>query len=257
MHEAEVAPAEPVTVVLSAQGWVRAGKGHELDPAALSYKAGDAYLDAARVRSSEAVVFLDSTGRSYSLPAHTLPSARSQGEPLTGRLSPPAGGRFRAVLGGPPGRWYLLASDAGYGFLVQLQELYAKNKAGKVVLTLPRGADVMTPVPVSEPDSDRLVAVSSEGRMLVFPVAELPRLSRGKGNKIIQIPAARAARREELVVALAAVPAGAGLTLVAGRRSFALKPADLDAFQGERGRRGNKLPRGFQRVAAVIVNAGT
>jgi topoisomerase-4 subunit A len=251
MDEAEVAPAEPVTVVLSEKGWVRSAKGHEIDPRGLNYKAGDGYRDGVRVRSNQLVVFLDSTGRSYSVPAHTLPSARGQGEPLTGRLSPPAGSGFRAALGGKPSRWYLLASDAGYGFLIPLNELYTKNKAGKAVLTLPKGAEVLPPVPVRDPASDRLVAISNEGRMLVFPVRDLPQLARGKGNKIINIPAARVQKREEFVTALAVVPAGESLTIVAGKRTFTLKPMDLDSFEGDRGRRGNKLPRGFQRVSAV------
>jgi topoisomerase-4 subunit A len=147
-----------------------------------------------------------------------------------------------------------LASDAGYGFLVQLKDLHAKNKAGKSVLTLPKGAELMVPVPVADPDSDRLVAASNEGRMLVFPLAELPRLTRGKGNKIIQIPAARLAKREEFVTAMAAVPMGASVTVAAGKRTFTLKAADLDAYGGERGRRGAKLPRGFQRVSSLVVD---
>ncbi len=251
MGEAEVAPAEPVTVVLSEKGWVRSAKGHEIDPRGLNYKAGDSYLDGARLRSNQQVVFLDSNGRSYSLPAHNLPSARGQGEPLTGRLSPAAGASFRAVLGGKPGRWYLLASDAGFGFRIQFQDLHAKNKAGKALLTLPQGARVLPPVPVFDPDSDRLVAISNEGRMLVFPVAELPVLARGKGNKIIGIPAARARGHEEFLAHLTVLSRSACLVISSGKRTFTLKPTDLDKYQGERGRRGNKLPRGFQRVDGV------
>jgi topoisomerase-4 subunit A len=157
------------------------------------------------------------------------------------------------VLGGKASRWYLLASDAGYGFLVQFKDLYSKNKAGKAVLTLPKGAKILPPVPVEEPDTSRLVAISNEGRMLVFPVTELPQMARGKGNKIIGIPAARVKSREEYVTALAVVPAAGSLTILSGKRTFTLKPADLDKFQGERGRRGHKLPRGFQRVNGVEV----
>jgi len=253
MDESDVAPAEPITVILSEKGWVRAAKGHEIDPRGLGYKAGDSYQDGARLRSNQQVVFLDSTGRGYSLPAHTLPSARGQGEPLTGRLSPPAGAQFRAVLGGEPTRWYLMASDAGYGFLVQLKELTAKNKAGKAVLTVPKGAEILQPIPVFDPDADRLAVITSDGHMLVFPLSELPRMPKGKGNKIINIPAARLKAREEMVAFMAVVPAGASLIVTAGKRDFTLKPADLDNFQGERGRRGNKLPRGFQRVNSVTV----
>ncbi len=251
MDETDVAPAEPVTVILSEKGWVRSAKGHEIDPHGLNYKAGDSYLDGARLRSNQPVVFLDSRGRSYSLPAHTLPSARGQGEPLTGRFSPPAGTSFRAVLGGSAGRWYLLASDAGYGFRIQLKDLHTKNKAGKALLSLPQGAQVLTPVSIFDPDSDRLVAISNEGRMLVFPVAELPVLARGKGNKIISIPAARAKSRDEYLAYLTVLPKDSSLVISSGKRTFTLKPADLDHYQGERGRRGNKLPRGFQRVDGV------
>ncbi len=251
MDEADVAPAEPITVVLSEKGWVRSAKGHEIDPRGLNYKAGDGYLDGARIRSNQQVVFLDSNGRGYSLPAHNLPSARGQGEPLTGRLSPAAGASFRAVLGGKPGRWYLLASDAGYGFRIQFKDLHAKNKAGKALLSLPQGARVLPPVPVFDPDGDRLVAISNEGRMLVFPVAELPVLARGKGNKIIGIPAARARGREEFLAHLMVLSRDSSLVISSGKRTFTLKPADLEKYQGERGRRGNKLPRGFQRVDGV------
>ena len=253
LAETDLTPSEPVTVVLSEKGWARAAKGHDIDPASLSYKAGDSYLDSAHLRSNQAAVFIDSTGRSYSVPAHTLPSARSQGEPLTGRLSPVSGATFSVVLGGDPQQWYLVASDAGYGFLVQLKELHTKNKAGKALLTLPKGARVLRPVRVTDRDSDRVVAITNEGRMLSFPVAELPALSRGKGNKIIGIPAKRVEDRIEFVVAVACVPEGGRLTAYSGKRHITLKLADLEHYQGERGRRGSKLPRGFQRVDWVEV----
>jgi len=253
LEENEVGPSEPLTVVLSEKGWVRAAKGHDIDGASLSYKTGDAFLASARLRSNQQAVFLDSEGRSYSLPAHTLPSARGQGEPLTGRLDPPKGATFQTVLGGEPGSWLLLASDAGYGFLTKLEELYAKNKAGKALLSLPEHARVLPPVAVQDPEHDRLVAITNEGRMLVFPVSELPVLPRGKGNKIIAIPAERAASRNEWVTVLTVIPAGASLTLFAGKRHFTLKAADLDHYQGERGRRGNKLPQGLQRVERAEV----
>jgi topoisomerase-4 subunit A len=223
LDETDLAPSEPVTVILSDKGWVRAAKGHEIDPESLSYKAGDHYLDAARLRSNQAAVFLDTAGRTYSVQAHTLPSARSQGEPLTGRLAPPKGGLFSAVLGGNQEQWYLIASDAGYGFVVQLKDLHAKNKAGKAVLTLPKGAKVLHPAPVADSATDRLVAITNEGRMLVFPVSELPALTRGKGNKIIGIPPKRVVSREEFVVALASVPEKGRLTAYSGKRYITLK----------------------------------
>lgn len=253
LDETQLAPSEPVTVILSEKGWVRAAKGHEIDPAGLNYKAGDSYLGAARLRSNQAVVFLDSAGRSYSISSHTLPSARSQGEPLTGRLSPPAGASFVSVLGGDPNQWYLMASDAGYGFIVQLKDLFAKNKAGKALLSLPRGAGVLPPATVADPEADKVVAITNEGRMLVFPVADLPALTRGKGNKIINVPLKRVQSREEFVVAIACLPPGGRLIAFSGKRHIALKDSDLEHYRGERGRRGNKLPRGFQRVERVQV----
>ena len=248
MDETEFTPSEPVTVVLSDKGWVRAAKGHDVSPAELNYKAGDAFRQAMRVRSNQQVVFFDTAGRSYSLAAHTLPSARGQGEPLTGRFNPPAGQSFIAMLGGDPDQWWLLASDAGYGFRVQARDLLANKKAGKAVLTLPAGAGMLRPSPLTHADSDRLVAVSSEGRMLVIPANDLPELTRGKGNKIIGIPAKAAAERSEYVVDILAVPEGAKVRLHSGKRYLMLRAADLNAYEGERGRRGNKLPRGFQRV---------
>ena len=249
IDETELAPSEPVTVVLSEKGWVRAAKGHDVDAQGLSYRSGDGFLGAARLRSNQTVVFLDSVGRSYSLPAHTLPSARGQGEPLTGRLDPPQGARFVALLGGDaPDARYLLASDAGYGFIVRLEDLYAKPKAGKAVLTLPQGAKVLVPVPLGDPAGARLAAATSDGHLLLFPVSELPEMPRGKGNKILSLPAAKSDARDERMVALAVVPSGGSLVLISGKRSFTLKPGDLDAYQGERGRRGRLLPRGFQRV---------
>jgi topoisomerase-4 subunit A len=250
LNETELAPSEPVTAVLSEKGWVRSAKGHEIDPKGLAYKAGDRFLAAARLRSNQQVVFLDSSGRCYSLQAHTLPSARGQGEPLTGRLAPPKGAEFVAVLGGEPGSKFVIASDAGYGFIVALEALYAKPKGGKSVLTLPGGARVLPPVRVFDTANDRIAAVTSSGHMLVFPVAELPELARGKGNKLVAIPAAKA-RDGERLTALAVAPEGASLTIRSGRRHFTLRPGDLDAYQGERGRRGRLLPRGFQRVESL------
>jgi topoisomerase-4 subunit A len=253
LAETDLTPSEPVTVVLSEKGWARTAKGHEIDPAALSYKAGDGFLAAARLRSNQQAIFIDSQGRSYSLPAHTLPSARSQGEPLTGRLSPASGAVFRAVLGGEAQTEYLLASDAGYGFRAKLSDMYAKNKSGKALLTLPKGGQVLPPAPVADAASDRVAAITNQGRMLVFALAELPEMARGKGNKIIGIPAKRVVDREEFLVALAVIPQGESLTAHAGKRYIVLKPGDLDAYEGERGRRGKKLPRGFERVDRVAV----
>ncbi|MGB5453739.1 MAG: DNA topoisomerase IV subunit A [Sedimenticolaceae bacterium] len=251
MDESELAPSEPVTVILSEKGWVRAAKGHEVDARELSYKAGDAYRQAVRLRSNQQAIFLDSAGRSYSLAAHTLPSARGQGEPLTGRFNPPAGESFVAALGGDPDQWWLLASDAGYGFRVRASNLLANKKAGKAVLSLPAGARVLRPSVITDPDTDRLVAVTNEGRMLVIPASDLPELTRGKGNKIIAIPSKAIAERSEYVVDILAVPDGGKVRLNSGKRYLNLRAADLNAYEGERGRRGNKLPRGFQKVDGI------
>jgi topoisomerase-4 subunit A len=248
IDETEMLPSEPLTVVLSERGWVRAAKGHDIDATALNYKAGDGFLDSANVRSSQQAVFLDSNGRSYSLPAHNLPSARGQGEPLTGKLAPAGNATFVATLGGDPDQWYLIASDAGYGFKIQLNDLYANKKGGKTLLNLPKGAKVLKPQPVTDTEKDAVVAITSEGRMLTFTISELPALARGKGNKIIGIPGKRVESREEYVVAIAVVPEGGKLVIYSGKRHMVLKASDLEHFVGERGRRGNKLPRGFQRV---------
>ncbi|MFN3162622.1 MAG: DNA topoisomerase IV subunit A [Pseudohongiellaceae bacterium] len=249
--ETELISTEPVTIVLSERGWTRAAKGHEVDPAALQYKSGDAFKLAARGKSNQPAIFLDSTGRAYSLAAHALPSARGQGEPLSGKVNPPSGATFEGVVIGENQQDVLLASDAGYGFVAKVGDLISKNKAGKAVLRLPKGAKVLPAMMVDDYDNSMIVAISNEGRMLMFPLSELPRLAKGKGNKIISIPTARVADRVEFVIALAVLGPEDGLTVHAGRRHHNLKPADLDHYRGERGRRGNKLPRGFQNVDHV------
>ncbi|WP_326428984.1 DNA topoisomerase IV subunit A [Stutzerimonas frequens] len=253
LSENELLPSEPVTVVISDKGWARCAKGHDVDAGGLSYKAGDGFKAAAAGRSNQYAVFIDSTGRSYSLAAHSLPSARGQGEPLTGRLTPPPGASFECVLLPDDEALYVIASDAGYGFVVKGEDLQAKNKAGKALLSLPTGARVVAPRPLANREEDWLAVVTTEGRLLVFPVRDLPQLGKGKGNKIIGIPGERVASREEYLVDLAVLPAGATLLLQAGKRTLSLKAEDLEHYKGERGRRGNKLPRGFQRVEGLQV----
>ncbi|MDH0143181.1 DNA topoisomerase IV subunit A [Aquipseudomonas alcaligenes] len=253
LSETELMPTEPVTVVLSEKGWVRCAKGHDIDATGLSYKAGDGFKAAAPGRSNQYAVFIDSTGRSYSLAAHSLPSARGQGEPLTGRLTPPPGATFDCVLLPDDSALYVIASDAGYGFVVKGEDLQAKNKAGKALLTLPNGSLVVPPKPVTSVEDNWLAAVTTEGRLLLFPVRDLPQLGKGKGNKIIGIPGERVASREEYLTDLAVLPSGAALVLQAGKRTLTLKADDLEHYKGERGRRGNKLPRGFQRVDQLLV----
>jgi topoisomerase-4 subunit A len=236
---------------------MRAAKGHEVDAASLHYKSGDSFKIAARGKSNQLAIFMDSTGRAYSLPAHSLPSARGQGEPVSGKVNPPSGATFEGVVIGEDDKDVLLASDAGYGFVGKVGDLISKNKSGKAVLRAPKGGKVLAPGMVNDYTNDLIVAITNEGRMLMFPIAELPRLAKGKGNKIISIPTARVAERIEFVVALTVLTAKDTLTVHAGKRHHNLKPADLQHYQGERGRRGNKLPRGFQNVDRIEVVSKT
>ncbi|HET7569404.1 MAG TPA: DNA topoisomerase IV subunit A [Gammaproteobacteria bacterium] len=255
LDETQLLPSEPVTVVLSQRGWVRAAKGHGVDAAALSYKSGDAFLAAAEARSNQQAVFLDSTGRAYTTVAHSLPSARGQGEPLSGRFNPPDGATFAGVMAGDNDDRWIVASDAGYGFVLRLGEASSRNRAGKALLNVPKGAAVLVPTAVADATSDRLAAVDNEGRLLVFPVSELPELARGKGNKLMAIPAKKAAAREEYLVAMLSVPADDTLVILSGQRHMRLKPAELDGYVGERGRRGSKLPRGFRKVDGLVLGS--
>ena len=247
LDETSLTPSEAVVVVLSQKGWVRVAKGREIDAGALSYKSGDGFLAQAQGRSNQLAVFLDNSGRSYTLPAAGLASARGYGEPLTGKLSPPDGASFINVLLSNPEDLYLLATDAGYGFVCAFDDLISRNKAGKVVLTAPEGAKIWPPLLVTGLDTDRLAAISSDGRLLLFPVNELPRLSKGKGNKMIDLPGA------ERLIALTLTPPGKSLVLTSGKRDLKLKPGDLENYVGERGRRGKPLPRGYQRVERAVV----
>ncbi len=253
LSETDLVPSEPVTVVLSAKGWVRAAKGHDVQATELSYKAGDEFLSAARGRSNQQASFVDTTGRVYTLAAHTLPSARGQGEPLTGRLSPPAGALFAGAMIGDPGDLFLLASDAGYGFVGKLGDFQTRNRNGKAVLTLSKNARVLLPSGITDPATNEIVAVTNVGKMLVIAAESLPALARGKGNKIIAIPTPKAVAREEFVIAVAVLPTGAELIVHSGKRYLRMKGGDLDAFRGERGRRGTSLPRGFQKVDGLSV----
>ena len=251
--ELELMTNEPITVVMSEKGWIRAAKGHDIDPTALSYKSGDGYKMSVAGRTNLPTIVLDSTGRAYTVPSHNLPSARGQGEPLTGRTNPPSGASFEGIMAGENDQLYLLASDAGYGFIARLGDLQTKNKSGKAALNLPKGSQVLQPAPIQDLEDSYAVAVSNEGRMLLFPLAELPQLGRGKGLKIISIPSARVQSREEFVVATAVVRETDSLVIHAGKRHLSLKFSELEHYQGERGRRGNKLPRGFQKVDRVEV----
>lgn len=253
LSEVELISSEPVTVVMSAKGWIRAAKGHEIAGESLSYKAGDEFLFAVKGKSSQPVVILDSTGRSYAVPAHNLPTARGQGEPLTGRINAPSGAEFIGGMMGAEEQLYLLGTDAGYGFFAKLGDMITKNKAGKVAISVPDGAKVLAPQIVNDMEKSFVAAVSNEGRLVVFPAAELPVLPKGKGNKIISIPPARVKDREEFMLNAMIIQPGDILTVYAGKRHLSLKMADMEHYLGERGRRGNKLPRGFQKVDKVEV----
>ena len=238
---------EPLTIILSQKGWIRAAKGHDIDVESLSYRSGDGYLDSAKGRSTQPVYILDSTGRVYNTTTHDLPSARSQGEPLTGRLKPPAGSLFTDVFSGQPEDWYLLVSNMGYGFRVQLKDLQSKNKAGKAVISLPATAKVLSPVQINT-DSDLVAVVTQQGRLLIFPVLELPALSKGKGNKLVQIPPVDFKAGKDTVISVCVFDESGEIRILAGKRHLTLKGSDIEAYSGNRAKRGNALPRGFQRV---------
>lgn len=248
LREEEMVPAEAVTVVLSKQGWIRSAKGHDVDGAGLSYRAGDEFSAQVLGRSNVPVVVIDSEGKSYSLLPHQLPSARGQGEPLTKYLQPSPGVNFPAIISGDPAAEMVLASDFGYGFIVKMENLYSKTRSGKAVLKLTAGAKVLMSPPIDDKTSQYLAAITNEGRLLLFPVADLPELQRGKGNKIIQIPSARATKREEYCVAVVILQKNNALVLYSGKRSLRLTPKDLVNFHGERGQRGALLPRGFRLI---------
>lgn len=251
LSELDMTPAEAVTVVLSKKGWIRSAKGHEVDGTKLNYKSGDTFLTQVATKSNHQIVVIDTTGRSYSLLAHTLPSARGQGDPLTTKLKPPVGAQFIGLLNGSDDHKILLAASSGYGFICKLSDLYCKNRSGKAVLKLSTGANVLTPAMIDNIEDQYLAMVTSAGYLLVFPIAELPELVRGKGNKIIGIPTPKFKAGEESAIAMAVLNENSCLIIHSGKRKLTLKPKDLANFQGERGRRGRKLPRGFSNVDSI------
>jgi topoisomerase-4 subunit A len=253
IDEASLIPTEPITAVLSQRGWVRAARGHDIDPRTLNYKSGDHYLHAARGRTNQTVTFIDSSGRTYSLAAHKLPSARGQGDPASSYFNPPAGANFAGIMMGQAEDLYLLASDAGYGFVAKLGELYAKNKAGKAVLKVPKGAKVLPPQRVGSYEEDWVAAITSQGRVLTFMIGELPFMGKGKGVKIINIPSAKLSKREEYVVATVVFGEDKGLVLQTSKRPLKLSVEDLNHYVGERALRGALLPKGYRQVEGVEV----
>ncbi|MDX1574423.1 MAG: DNA topoisomerase IV subunit A [Methylophaga sp.] len=253
LSDTELLPTEPLTIVLSASGWVRAAKGHDVDPVTLNYRTGDRYLASVKARSNQQIVFLDASGRSYSLPAHTLPSARGQGEPLSGRLQSPPEVRFVSVIAAESSQKVLLSNTAGYGFVTPFDNLLAKNKAGKALFNLPEGAELLPPQVIPDKAELQLAVAAGDGRLLVFAVGEVPELNKGKGVRLINITSARFTAGQEWLQSVTLIPQGYSLTLHAGRRHLTLKPADLAHYAGERGKRGHKLPRGLQKVSEVTV----
>ncbi|AWH24801.1 DNA topoisomerase IV subunit A [Stenotrophomonas sp. YAU14D1_LEIMI4_1] len=251
IDETELVPSEPMTVVLSEKGWIRAAKGHDVDASALSYRDGDALQGAVRARSTQQVAFLDSEGRAYSTPVHTLPSARGNGEPLTGRFSPAPGTSFVTLASAEPDTRFVLASTHGYGFVTRFENLIGRNKAGKAMLNLSAGSSVLTPAVVANVATDRIVAVTSSGNLLAIIASDLPELDKGKGNKIIEIPKAKLAT--ERVVAVVAISPGQTLQVRSGQRTMGLKFNELEAYLGARATRGHLLPRGWQKVEGLSV----
>ena len=252
LDETQLVSSEPVTVVLSKRGFARAAKGHEVDALALSYKSGDGYLAAVQGRSNQLAMFIDSTGRVYSVAAHTLPSARGQGEPLSSRFKPPDGAEFCGAMIGDNNHKYLLASDAGYGFIVTLEDLVTRNKAGKAILRVPAGGRAVVPAPVPADSECLIAAVSSIGRLLMFEMDELPELAKGKGNKLINIPTKKYQSGEEKLIAAAVVPEDGNLQVYSGSRIMTIKWNDTDQYYGERALRGSMLPRGWRTVDRLV-----
>ncbi|KGP63761.1 DNA topoisomerase IV subunit A [Legionella norrlandica] len=253
LKEEDILPNEPITVVLSKNGWVRAAKGHDIDGRDLSYKAGDEFKTQTLARTNQQILFFDGEGKVYTLPGHSLPSARGQGEPLTGKLNPAEGVLFEAIVGGEPEQKVLLASDGGYGFIANVSDLYVKNRNGKACIKLSENCRILPPRLLPNREKLFVACATNVGRLLIFPLAELPELSRGKGNKLISIPFAKTVSREEYVVDIQILSKEDSLTVHAGKRHFTLKGEDLIHYQGERGRRGNRLPRGLQNVTQLEV----
>jgi topoisomerase-4 subunit A len=251
LKQEDLVPSEQVTVVLSQSGWVRAAKGHEIDPTSLNYRSGDDFLHAAKGRSNEQAIFLDSRGRAYSLSAHTLPSARSQGEPLSSRFNIEAGEHFMYALCGRGDQKVVLATTLGYGFVTELTNLQSRMKAGKALLTVGAGARPVMPALFDPEASNTIVCATSEGYLLAFPLADVPELSRGKGNKLINIPPKRLRAGEEFMVGMAVMAEKEEILVWAGQRYLRMAARDIEHFAGERAKRGRKLPRGFQRVTKI------
>ena len=251
LKETDRVPSEEVTLVLSSMGWIRTGKGLEVKGAELNYKAGDEFFMQVSSKSNEPVYFFDSTGRSYVLGAHTLPSARGQGEPLTAKLKPPSGATFVGMVVGDPSEKILLLSELGYGFMATIEDLATKNRSGKALLKVPTGAKACCPV-VLQPKQDQVALLTNEGRLLIVEQSDFPVLTKGKGNKIMQLPLSKG--EQEKIVAWVALSSKADiLVLCASKKEWALNSKDRQAFMGERGHRGFKLAKGMSQASKLRV----
>ena len=251
IDQSELVPSEAITAVLSQQGWVRAAKGHEIDARELNYKSGDGFASSAKGKSNQMLLALDSTGRTYAVPSHKLPSARGQGEPLTSSVTPPSGSVFTSIMMGPDSDQYVMLSDAGYGFICSIENMITKNKKGKATLSVPKGAQALQPLKVNDLEQDFFAVVTTAGYLTIYPITELPELGKGKGVKLINIPSKLLKDRSEYVLGATVFRKGQHVLLHAGKRYLRLKGQDLEHYMGERGKRGRKLPKGFQTVKAI------
>ncbi len=254
IEQNELSPAENITVILSKAGFVRVAKGHEIDVQNLNYKTGDEYLTHCLGRSNQNLIFFDNQGRVYTVDPNSLPSARGQGEPITSKITLQDGSNICAMLIGDESEEILLASDSGYGFISSIKDLVSKNKAGKAVISLTENAEILMPQKLSEIDEQtELAAISSTGRMLIFKLSQMPKLSKGKGNKIINISSDNAKNRLEVLSKLLILKEDDQMIFISGKRKITLKPKDLEKFKGERARKGSQLVRGLNADSQVEI----
>lgn len=250
LKDIDKAPSEPVTIVLSQMGWIRAAKGHEVDGAALNYKAGDGFLKQLPAKSNDTIYFMDSMGRSYNLLANTLPSARGQGEPLTSKLKPEAGATFVGMMVGETSQKIIVMSDMGYGFVATIEDLVTKNRSGKALLKVAKEAKAMNPIAFSN-DDKRAAILTSEGRLSIIDLSEFAVMSKGKGNKMIQIATTKDKSEQELIICMTTLSPKDSLLIKQGKKELVLKPRELDQYLTEKGKRGQKLPKGFSQALVI------
>jgi topoisomerase-4 subunit A len=249
--EEETLVTEPVTVVLSAAGWIRSAKGHDIDPSSLSYRGEDTLQDFGRGKSNQVSVFLDSNGKAYSLPTHSLPSARGMGDPISGRVSADSGVKFISTLIGNDDDKFMIMNTAGYGYISEFKNMISNKKSGKAFMKIPHDAELLKAIKVRN-DHMYIAAVSNIGRLLIFNIDELPVLGKGKGNKIINIPTAKFIAKEELMTHAQLLSEASSLRIESGKRFLTLKLKDLENYISTRAKRGNMLPQGYRKVDQMI-----